>query len=97
DPQRRYSSAKELAKDLGRWLVGEPIHARPVGQLENAVKWVKRRPAVAALYSAIAALIALAIGSAIFYQREQIIQQLAREAADRQARAAATVDALQTA
>ncbi len=49
DPGRRYGSAEALADDLERWLVGEPIRARRVGFAEWAVKWARRRPAVAAL------------------------------------------------
>jgi WD40 repeat protein len=58
-PARRYTSAAELADDLYRYLKGEPIQARPVGRLERIAKWVKRRPAVAALV-AVVALVTLA-------------------------------------
>jgi WD40 repeat protein len=48
-PARRYGSAEALAEDLDRWLTGMPITARPVPAWERAVKWVKRRPALATL------------------------------------------------
>jgi serine/threonine protein kinase len=60
DPTRRYASAMALAEDLRRFLAGEPIRARPVGVWEQGVKWVKRRPALAALLAtSVAALVAL--------------------------------------
>ena len=49
DPRQRYARAVDLAADLQRFLEDRPILARPVNTLEVLLKWVKRRPAVAAL------------------------------------------------
>jgi hypothetical protein len=62
-PERRYSSARELADDLGRFVRGEPVAARPVGRLERVAKWMRRNPTVACL-SAVAAL-ALVAGTVV--------------------------------
>jgi WD40 repeat protein len=71
-PARRYASAEELAKDLERWLEGEPIHARPAGAWERAVKWVKRRPAASALagVSAASAVGLLVLAGFLWYNAE---------------------------
>jgi WD40 repeat protein len=57
DPARRYATAAVLADDLHRFAAGEPIHARPSGAWERGVKWARRRPAVAALLAALAAVV----------------------------------------
>jgi formylglycine-generating enzyme required for sulfatase activity len=62
EPARRYASAEELANDLRRFQAGEPIRARPVGRVERALKWAKRRPAAAALLGVVLlALVSLAV------------------------------------
>jgi WD40 repeat protein len=59
EPGKRYASAAGLAEDLGRFMSGEPVQARPVGPVGRLVKWTRRRPAVAALLAAVVLLTAL--------------------------------------
>jgi eukaryotic-like serine/threonine-protein kinase len=58
EPARRYASAAALADDLGRFLSREPIKARPLPWWEQAWRYVRGRPTVAAC-------IVLAAGSAV--------------------------------
>jgi tetratricopeptide (TPR) repeat protein len=91
-PARRYASAGELADDLGRYLDGQPVLARPVSRLERGVKWVARRPAAAGLIGvSIAALLLLAGVTVTFVlrlQEQKTIAEGAREQADLKAREA---------
>ncbi|HEV2729367.1 MAG TPA: tetratricopeptide repeat protein, partial [Terriglobales bacterium] len=61
NPKRRYSSALALAEDLEHWLKHEPIQAKRSGVFTHARKWVRRKPAIAALITALVALAAAVV------------------------------------
>ena len=63
DPGKRYARAAALGEDLRRYRSGEPIVARPVTRLERAVKWTRRKPAIAALLALVALVTALGLGA----------------------------------
>jgi hypothetical protein len=58
-PSRRYATVGELGDDLRRWLVNEPIHARPIGPLERLSRWCRRNPLAASVP------VAITLGSAV--------------------------------
>ncbi|MBY0522242.1 MAG: protein kinase [Gemmataceae bacterium] len=66
-PRKRYASAQDLADDLRRYLDEEPILARPIGAWERGVKWMRRRPAVAASLFVVALAAIALIASGIWY------------------------------
>ncbi len=71
EPGSRYESADALAEDLGRYLAGEPILARPTPRWERAWKWIRRRPSTAALVIVSALSILAAAGGGIWYRAER--------------------------
>ncbi len=59
DPARRMHSAGFLADELNRFLLGEPVHSRPVSRVERWWKWARRhKTAVSAALTTGAALVA---------------------------------------
>jgi eukaryotic-like serine/threonine-protein kinase len=80
-PGKRYASAEALANDLDRYLSGEPIVARPVTRSERAVKWARRKPAIAALMGLVAIVAALGLGGVMWQWRAAV---RARNVADKE-------------
>lgn len=60
DPARRYQTAGAMAEDLGRFLQGEPILARPPTRLTRTWRLVRRRSRAIGVACA---LLALAVGA----------------------------------
>ncbi len=80
DSSRRYATAQDLADDLGRFLRGEPIHARPVGRLERAWGRCGRN-----LLAAAVLLIALAAGATAYAAEQRRLFQEQKELAEQRA------------
>jgi eukaryotic-like serine/threonine-protein kinase len=82
EPGRRYLDARALAEDLGRFLLHEPILARPIGNLGRLSRWARRKPLVASLGAAVLLLLlAGAIGSIHFVRSIELARR--SEAAQR--------------
>ncbi len=75
---RRYPSALEVGEELGRFLAGEPVHARPLGWAGRLNRWAHRRPAVAGLAVALVlALLGLGVVGAVAAVRIVRAEQVA--------------------
>ena len=59
-PVDRYASAEAFADDLGRFLKGESIRARPATGLDRLQKWSRRNPTAAR--ASVSAMLAIALG-----------------------------------
>jgi hypothetical protein len=66
-PAQRYSSAKHLADDLGRFLEHRRIHARREGLSERMRKWRRKHPALATVLATATLLGFLAAGAALWF------------------------------
>ena len=78
---QRYASASDLAEDLGRWLEGKTIAARPTSILERAAKWARRRPAVALLLGLLLAVGVSGIAGILWQWRQAMAARFRAEQA----------------
>ena len=53
EPARRYATAQALADELGRFLNGQPVLARPMGPTGKIWRWCHRQPVRAGLSAAL--------------------------------------------
>jgi len=80
EPARRYPTAQALADDLGRFLRGEPIQARPISRRERLWKWARRKPALAALLGVSGLSLAIVVAGALVYNAR--LESALKEAED---------------
>jgi serine/threonine-protein kinase len=65
EPDRRYATAREVAEDLGRFLAGEPIQARPASLIYKIGKKIRKHKALTAAGVAVAAVMIVLVGLSI--------------------------------
>jgi hypothetical protein len=57
DPSHRYPNALALRDDLTRFIEGRPIHARPVGMMQQMIRWFLRDAGAAVTTAGIYAIV----------------------------------------
>ena len=74
NPERRYQTAADVAQELRDWLNKRPIKARPVGSLGACWRWAQRRPAIAGMLLALAAVMLLGVSGVAWQWRRAVWQ-----------------------
>jgi len=65
EPAQRYPRADEVAAELDRFLNGQPIRARPIGAFARALRWCRRKPALAAALGVVVTLAVVSTMAAV--------------------------------
>ncbi len=101
DPARRYEHAAALADDLGRFLAGEPIQARPVARVERVGRWLRHNRVASAALLGLVLLVGAALVTALVWvprararAAAEARDGLVADARGEARRARATLDAL---
>jgi serine/threonine protein kinase/WD40 repeat protein len=84
DPARRYGTAEALAEDLERWLEHRPIRARPTTPAERMLKWMRRKPALAAAVVGLHLVAVLGLAGILWQWREAVSARQTAETATRE-------------
>ncbi len=84
NPADRYPSAANLALDLGRWLKGEPIRARPIGLARRAAMWCRRHQAltISAAVAVVACMLLGVVSLRNSREQQKSAQRLAQQEND---------------
>jgi hypothetical protein len=90
---RRYATAQDLADELGRYLAGEPIQARPVGPAERLWRWCRRHPARAVAVGAVLLSLMIVLAGGYWFNRRLGFQLERTEAAEQQLQVTLTREA----
>ena len=61
EPPRRYPTARALVEDLGRFLKGEPVRARPLGGCGKIWRQCRRRPVLVGLAGTLTLVLVLGV------------------------------------
>ncbi len=75
EPHKRYATAKDMAADLNRYLFGEPIRARRTPPIERAVKWARRRPAIATVLAFGTLTLLTSLGAGAWYWSDKTARE----------------------
>lgn len=102
EPNRRYSTAHEVAAELRRYLNHEPIQARRISRFGRVIRWSRRNPALAAAacLALFLAIVGPTVALVINYQRSLLaarvdeIQRLVKENEHKLDQRAETIQAL---
>ncbi|MFN3151580.1 protein kinase domain-containing protein [Bremerella sp.] len=60
-PEDRYATCQDAADDIGRWLSGHPVDARPISRVERIWRWCQRHPTTSSLLGTVAAVLVISI------------------------------------
>ncbi len=81
-PAKRYLTADALGDDLRRFLLGEPIKARPLSAWGRGVKWARRHPSMAVLttFTVVATIALVSVLSVAYADVRKAVEEKDQEA-----------------